>query len=123
MATRRNHGDSIECRGAELTARRFSPLRPKKHDLLGGLVFGFQISDYAVATIDKELSPKTPIVRQESLVDKGDRLSAEIISGFSQRKVPDPSLINRTGRHKAQSVTTSKFTYAQIDRKWQLLDN
>lgn len=123
MQTKRDNGDSIECQRAELTARRFSPLRPKKHDLLGGLVYGFQISDYAVATIEKELNPKKARIRAQSLLDEGDQLSGDIISGFSQRKVPDPTLVNRTGRHKAQSVSTSKFTFAQIDRKWQLLDN
>lgn len=110
-------------RRADLTARRFSPLRPKKNPILGSLVFGFQISDYASATITKSLDPKVAVIRATSLLDEGDELTGEIISGFSQKKVPDPGLVNRSGRHEAQIVSTSKFTFARIDRKWQLLEN
>ena len=117
-----NVGDSIEAEQAILTARKISPKLPWKHQDLRKQVFPFEIHQNAEALIHKELNPKKPVLSQDSLVDKGDCIRGMLISGYSLKKVPNRTVVPRTGRHKANTVRTEKFTFAEVDRPWQWLN-
>lgn len=114
----RQKGGSIEAKKAILTARKIKPRPPEKHKLLGKKVFKFDIIDKAEASVHiplKEEEQKAIPLFENSLKGDGDTIYGEKIKGFSLKHVPDRTVINRSGKHKAGTVTTSDYTFAEIE--------
>lgn len=113
-----NEGASIECLGAEIISRKFTRnsliLIPKV-----GKCMKYKCSLNSEAIILKELDPKEPKYNEASFLSINDMIEAEnIVVYVNQIKNLKFTLINHSGRHKAQQSNTNTFTFAQITKQF-----
>jgi hypothetical protein len=90
---------------------------------LNTTVYHFQIERDARAVISEEVSPKTAKISPSALLDRGDGVRGEIISGFSIKALKPPRIQHRTSAHRGQFLQTTAFSFAKLDRVWQALAN
>ena len=121
MVIEYREGASIEGLRLALSCRRLQVQPPYRHRVLNQLVYGFQMSIEASAFIDRESQPKEARIHPSSLLNQGDGLRGEMISGFSVTHIPRHRVQHRTSAHKGQFVETRDFSFAHLDRAWQSL--
>lgn len=112
---------SVEGNALLLSCRKYLNKQPKLEEKLNCIVFRFQLKDNAKVSIKKELNPKVAIINKDSLLNKGDGLKGEIISGFSVKPIKSASILPRTSLHRGQFVNTKKFSYSRLDREFLAL--
>lgn len=77
---------SIECSEASITARKIIPIQPIRNthsELRATLLYRFKLDLNSEAFIVRELSPKQAIIDRSSMLDSGDGIKGDMISGFS----------------------------------------
>lgn len=111
---------SIEAEKATATTRRFEPLTPQKHKLLG-LTFPFKFDRNSEISITKELSPKKATIDDTSMLNENDGLKGDAISGFTLKALK-PELIHGSSTHKASSLSFNKFVYAKLYKSFAALE-
>ncbi|MGE0932487.1 hypothetical protein [Peijinzhouia sedimentorum] len=106
---------SIECESAEIISRKIIPSSFIELNNIGKC-FSYKCSLNSEATIRKEISPKEPKVNENSLLNLDSKLECNKLFVAVKRNKPYRrlSVINFTGKHKAQSLITDEFTFAKI---------
>ena len=106
--------ESIECDAANIVARKII-----KGALINeegvGLCQKYKCSRNSSTTIKKELEPLKAIKCEASKLNRGDCLRAEdlffLAKGSKRFRI---TKVNKSGRHKAQTMDTNVYTYAEI---------
>lgn len=115
--------ESIECEKADVISRKII-FKGFLNDPCLGYCTKYVCDRNSSAEIMKELNPKVSKCNPNSKLNLGDKLDCEslfvLITGFFKA---DPETINHSGRHKAQKVSTKKFTYAEITRPFEHIAN
>lgn len=105
---------SIECNGAQITARKIV-----RQSILNipnvGQCKKYKCSRNSEAKIIKELFPKEHIINERSALNLGDEIRADTITLFVNN-IKDSTLEKapNTGRHNSQHGSTECFTHAII---------
>lgn len=109
-----HNNSSIECNSAEIVSRKILPSAFIELNNIGRC-FSYKCSLNSEATIKEEIVPKNPLVNQNSNLDKETKLECDkLFVAVKKSKPYKLCKINFTGRHKAQTFTTDKFTFAKI---------
>lgn len=109
-----HNNSTIECDSAEVISRKIIPSSFIEIQNIGKC-FSYKCSLNSEATIKKELAPKKCKVNHNSYLDLDTKLESDkIFVAVAKNKPYKFSLINLSGRHKAQIFVTNEFTYAAI---------
>ena len=85
-----------------------------------GRCFSYKCSLNSEALILKELTIKKPVCNSNSLLDLNSKLQcANLFVAVNVKKPYKLSVINKSGRHKAQRFVTKEFTFAKISKQLQ----
>lgn len=106
--------NSIECKKAKLTFKKFNIQRPSIDSVLKKLVYNFKLSQGAVAVVTKELKPKTAKIDSNSMLDLGSQIRGKILEGFSTDLIRSPDVVPFSGKHQAQNTYASGFVFCRI---------
>lgn len=119
-------GESIESNGSQVIAKFIDDEMPRKHPQLG-LSVKYSCERDGEAIITRELNPKKAIVRNESALNKGDKIRAsEFICIVQNPKSIKPKKLKGkkfSGRHNAQTFQTKDKTFAQIKKPFTHIIN
>ena len=111
------NGLSIECISAEIISRKIIFSSYKQIKNVGNCLM-YKCSMNSEAKISKELNPKKALHNDNSYLNLNDKLEAENMSVYvNMKKRLVFGLINHSASHKAQTTTTSNYTYAVITRQ------
>jgi hypothetical protein len=115
------HGSSIECAQSEISSRDI-----KLSSLVDipnvGKCRKYKCKRNSDAKILASLNPKKFIYKENSHLEINDSLSAEeIVIIINDLTTLDKTLINKSGQHKAQLMTTNCFTYGEITLQYHFL--
>lgn len=108
-------GSSIEGTQLDFSTRKFYPVRPRKDETVQCLVYPFRLMIFGKGCIVEELNPKEPICCPTSLLDEGDEIRGERITGFSKKPIAAPTVKAATGTHQASFISAKEFAYAEIE--------
>jgi hypothetical protein len=109
-----HNNSTIECDSAEVISRKIIPSSFIEIQNIGKC-FSYKCSLNSEATIKKELNPKECKVNINSCLDLNAKLESDkLFVAVAKKKPYKFSLINLSGRHKAQYFMTDEFTYAAI---------
>ncbi len=117
MAKFVHNNSSIECISAEIISRKITPgnFISIKHI---GRLFTYKCDRNSEAIIKKELNPKKAIYNFNSHLDLNTKLECDKLYLMVMCKQPySKDVINHTHRHKAETITTDKFTFAKISQQ------
>ena len=107
-------GDSIEAKKCRCITRKLNVGAFVKIEKIGTLL-SFKGSLNSEAEILEELAPKKYKHKKSSKLDQGSKLKSKDIYFLSSvKRKPSQKIINKSGRHKAQSYVFDKYTYAEI---------
>lgn len=113
-----HYNSSIECLAADIISKKILPSSYMVVNKIGKCRT-FKCTRNSEAIITKELEPKTPIYNINSRLDLDDKLESEdIFLAINCKTSPKVGLINHTGRHKAQTCSTTDYTFAKISRQF-----
>lgn len=112
---------SIEASRAEATARKIITYNPKKDVKLNKLVFPFKFDRNSKIVITEELDPKKTIIDEKSLLNNGDGIEGDMISGFSRAPFKS-KVVNESGRHKASLLDINSFVYAKLEKAFSAIE-
>jgi len=111
------NGSAIECTAAEIISRKINYSSYMKINKIGNCLV-YKCSQNSEATVKKELSPKEALHNQNSNLSLNDKVEGEnMLVAVNVRRQLKIGLVNHTGRHKAQYVNTTDYTYAEISRQ------
>jgi len=111
--------ESIECNAANVVARKIVKTALIEEEKIG-ICQKYKCSRNSSATVKKELNPLEFLKCNTSKLKLDDCLVAEDLffftKGYKKLRI---SLINESGRHKAQTTDTSSYTYAEITKPFE----
>lgn len=113
MSDYTNLGDSLEGKKVRLETRK-QLFKNTIIDSNLGTLYKFKCSIRSEAEITCELSPKKNQYHEKSHLDLGDCLKADSIEVYSKKNLKFDIISGATSTHKAQTVETNCYTYAQI---------
>lgn len=115
-----NEGDSIEGLAISIKSRKFDKKsRPFKFDDIG-MVMHFKCRNRSEGEITKELDPKRARYDQNSNLDLGDKIKAEVIEVYTQcKKIKIGKISNYSSTHGIQALELKDYTCAIILMPWR----
>ncbi len=114
---------SIEAEKANAKARRVKTGRPQKNSKLSCLTFPFKLDLNTEVYIKKQLTPKKAIIDPSSLLNENDGLKGSIISGYSTKPFPSPSVKKGSSTHKASFMEINKFVFARLEKSFKAIED
>lgn len=114
---------SIEAERADAKTRKIIQLMPFKDAKLACMFFPFKLDRNCEITISKELNPKRPKVKDNSLLNLGDGLKGDMIYGFSEKNVPSPEVKKGSSTHKANFLKIKNFVFARLEKPFKALED
>lgn len=112
-----HNNSTIECSAAIIISRKISHSSFIEMPSIGRC-FTYKCTRNSEATILKELTPKEPLYNENSHLNIDTKLECEnMFVAVSQKKPYKFHKINHSGRHKAQTLNTNKYTYAKISQQ------
>ncbi len=121
---------SIECAESAIKARKVLPHLPIKNPYRvrfknNTLIFPYKLDLNCEAHILTELDPKEPVVSKQSMLDCGDGIKGDMISGasLSPIKRDDAEVKRGSSTHKASYINLKVFLYAKLEKEFRSLEN
>jgi len=119
---------SIECRQSSITARKINPGQPIRNEhaaLMGRFLYRFKLDFNSEAYVMQELDPKMAIIDSRSMLNEGDGIKGDMISGLSSSlmKRDNATLVSASGRHRASFLRLSGFVYAKLEKSFRGIEN
>ncbi|MFJ3112320.1 hypothetical protein [Pseudomonas putida] len=108
-------GDSVEANALELQCRKFALNGPTKSKLTNALVYNFKLSIHGFARITKPLGSDEPQTFSAAMIQEGDEIHGESITGFSSKAPGRQEVKHATSTHKATFVSTKGKSYARVE--------
>jgi len=113
-----HYNSSIECLSADVISRKIMPSSYMEVKLIGKCRT-YKCSRNSEAKILKELDPKKPYCNLNSALDLNDRIEAEdLFLAINSSKSVKITLVNHSGRHKAQNFVSEFYTFAKISKQF-----
>jgi|688.fasta_scaffold193966_1 hypothetical protein len=113
-----HYNSSIECLSADVISRKIMPSSYMDVKLIGKCRT-YKCSRNSEAKILKELAPKKAYCNLNSALDLDDRIEAEdLFLAINSSKSVKISLVNHSGRHKAQTFISEFYTFAKISKQF-----
>jgi hypothetical protein len=128
MVTISTHPASIECDGAFFKTRKLTlkiPMTNTYPTLRVSILYRFVMERNSEASITKELKPKVAIFDNNSMLNQGDGIRGECISGKSIRPIrkDDLTVEKGSGSHRAGFLNVNGFVYAKLERFYAAIRN
>lgn len=108
-------GSEVEGDSLELQCRKINLHGPIKEKLIKGVVWRFKLSIHGYARVAKTLSDPSKRLSKGSLIQLGDEIHGEAISGFSVKPLNKASVAHATASHKATFISSRAYSYAAVE--------
>lgn len=119
---------SIECSEASITARKIIPGHPIHNiniELESPLLYRFKLDLNSEAVVAKELSPKKAIIDSNSMLNVGDGIKGDMISGLSTTimKREKAKVHTASGRHRSSFINLNGFIFAKLEKSFRAIES
>lgn len=123
MTTEYNPPASIEAEKAKGKARKVILQGPQKNSVLSCTTYRFKFDRNCEVSIVEEVFPKTARIKPYSLLNKGDGIKGDMISGFSTKPLKKPKVGPGSSTHQASFISFRNFVFACLEKSWGSLEN
>lgn len=110
---KRRQSNSIECKKAEITARKITAYPPEQNRVLKKVVFQYKLQISAKAEIIEELIPKKALIDPESLLNVGDKIMGRTLRCMSTGAIR-PEITHISSKHKGSRAVAGNYVYCRV---------
>ena len=109
----RRKSNSIECKKAEITARKITAYPPEQNPILNKMVFPYKLQISAKAVILEELIPKKALLDPNSMLNVGDKVMGRTLECKSTGAIR-PEIIHVSSKHRGSHAVAGNYVYCRI---------
>lgn len=111
--TKNEKPQSIECKEAEIKAKKIVAYDPEIHPILNELIYPYKLERGARAQILAELNPKCPKIDANAKLDQGDVIAGIKLDCITTEPIA-PALKQISGSHRGKYAIAKDYVYCKV---------